>query len=79
MGLRAVLALIGDRYHNVDYIRLNFNRVFSELGMPYEYTTNYEWFDDEEATAKLLEGQEVVHLRPRRAGLPRWLRRARLL
>jgi len=58
-GTSAVLALIGDRYHNVDYIRLNFNRVFSELGMPYEYTTNYEWFVDEEATARLLEGKKL--------------------
>ncbi len=27
--------------------------------MPYEYTTNYEWFVDEEATAKLLEGRKL--------------------
>jgi len=70
-----VLALIGDRYHNVDYIRLNFNRVFSELGMPYEYTTNYEWFVDEEATAELLEGRKLF-IFGRDGWSSGWLRRA---
>ena len=36
-GPRA-LALIGDRYHNADYIRLSLNRVFGELGIPIDYT-----------------------------------------
>jgi hypothetical protein len=36
-GPRA-LALIGDRYHNADYIRLSLNKVFGELGIPIDYT-----------------------------------------
>ncbi len=36
-GPRA-LALIGDRYHNADYIRLSMNRVFGELNIPIDYT-----------------------------------------
>jgi len=36
-GPRA-LALIGDRYHNADYIRLSLNRVFGELNIPIDYT-----------------------------------------
>ncbi len=54
-----VFALIGDRYHNVDYIRVNFDRLFAELGLRYDYTTNYEWFGDEQTAAKLLEGRKV--------------------
>ncbi|MGA3218179.1 MAG: ThuA domain-containing protein [Acidimicrobiales bacterium] len=58
-GSAPVFALIGDRYHNVDYIRVNFDRLFAELGLRYEYTTNYEWFGDEQNTAKLLEGRKL--------------------
>lgn len=36
-----VLALIGDRYHNSDYIRVSLDRLFKELGLPVDYTTNY--------------------------------------
>jgi hypothetical protein len=36
-GPRA-LALIGDRYHNADYIRTSLNKVFGELGIPIDYT-----------------------------------------
>src|SRR3569833_1766921 len=32
------LALIGDRYHNADYIRLSLNKVFGELNIPIDYT-----------------------------------------
>lgn len=35
------LALIGDRYHNPDYIRVGLNRIFEELNLPIDYTTNY--------------------------------------
>ena len=35
------LALIGDRYHNPDYIRVSLNRVFKELNLPIDYTANY--------------------------------------
>jgi len=40
-GPRA-LALIGDRYHNVDYIRVALNRLFRELYLPIDYTINYD-------------------------------------
>ena len=36
-GPRA-LALIGDRYHNADYIRLSLNKVFGALNIPIDYT-----------------------------------------
>lgn len=36
------LALIGDRFHNSDYIRVSLDRLFSELGFPVDYTTNYD-------------------------------------
>lgn len=35
------LALIGDRWHNSDYIRVCLNRLFNELGLPIDFTTNY--------------------------------------
>ncbi len=37
-----VLALIGDRYHNADYIRVALNRLFRDLNLPIEYTINYD-------------------------------------
>jgi len=36
------LALIGDRYHNPDYIRVSLDRVFKELGVPIDYTISYD-------------------------------------
>ncbi len=36
------LALIGDRYHNADYIRVALTRLFRDLDLPFEYTFNYE-------------------------------------
>ncbi len=36
------LALIGDRWHNSDYIRVSLDRVFKELNLPIDYTTNYQ-------------------------------------
>jgi len=33
-----VLALIGDRYHNADYIRLSLNKIFGALHLPIDYT-----------------------------------------
>jgi hypothetical protein len=36
------LALIGDRYHNPDYIRVSLDRVFKELGIPVDYTILYD-------------------------------------
>jgi type 1 glutamine amidotransferase len=37
-----VLALIGDRYHNADYIRVSLNRVFKAVGISVEYTIQYD-------------------------------------
>jgi hypothetical protein len=41
-GRRRALALIGDRYHNADYIRVSLDRVFKEVGIPIDYTIAYE-------------------------------------
>lgn len=54
-----VLALIGDRYHNPDYIRVHLNRLFSEMGMQYDYTMNYEFFSDEASTTAMLAGRKI--------------------
>ena len=35
------LALIGDRWHNPDYIRVSLDRVFKDLNLPIDYTTNH--------------------------------------
>lgn len=40
-GRPRVLALIGDRYHNSDYIRVSLDPLFKELDLPVDYTTNY--------------------------------------
>jgi type 1 glutamine amidotransferase len=37
-----VLALIGDRYHNADYIRVALSRLFRELNVSVDYTINYD-------------------------------------
>src|SRR6266542_5960059 len=37
-----VLALIGDRYHNADYIRVALDRLFRELNLPIDFTINYD-------------------------------------
>jgi type 1 glutamine amidotransferase len=34
--------LIGDRFHNSDYIRVSLDRLFSELGVPIDYTIQYD-------------------------------------
>ena len=36
------LALIGDRYHNADYIRVSLDRVFRQVGVSVDYTILYE-------------------------------------
>jgi type 1 glutamine amidotransferase len=41
-GKPRALALIGDRYHNPDYIRVSLNRVFKELDIPIDYTIQYD-------------------------------------
>ena len=41
-GRLRVLALIGDRYHNSDYIRVGLGRLFRELNLPVDFTINYD-------------------------------------
>lgn len=41
-GRPRVFALIGDRYHNSDYIRVSLDKLFSELNLPVDYSTNYD-------------------------------------
>ena len=36
------LALIGDRYHNPDYIRVSLDKVFKDLDVPIDYTIQYD-------------------------------------
>ena len=36
------LALIGDRFHNSDYIRVGLDRIFEEVGIPIDYTIAYD-------------------------------------
>lgn len=40
-GKPRTLALIGDAAHNADYIQVSLNRLFKELDLPIDYTTNY--------------------------------------
>src|SRR5579883_2733716 len=40
-GRPRALALIGDRYHNPDYIRVSLDRVFHDLNIPVDYTIDY--------------------------------------
>ena len=49
------LALIGDRYHNADYIRVALNRLFRELNLPFDYTINYE-----QISARLLSAYRLL-------------------
>lgn len=35
------LALVGDRYHNPDYIRVSLDKVFGALNIPIDYTMDY--------------------------------------
>jgi hypothetical protein len=39
---RRVLALIGDRYHNPDYIRVALTKMFDGLGVAVDYTMDYD-------------------------------------
>jgi type 1 glutamine amidotransferase len=48
------LALIGDRYHNSDFIRLVLARLFKSLNLPFDFTTDYE-----KLSAKLLADYQL--------------------
>jgi hypothetical protein len=41
-GQPRALALIGDRFHNPDYIRVSIAKVFKELNIPIDYTIEYD-------------------------------------
>jgi type 1 glutamine amidotransferase len=41
-GKPRALALIGDRYHNPDYIRVSLDKVFKDLNIPIDYTIHYD-------------------------------------
>src|SRR5436305_1701646 len=41
-GGRRVFALIGDRYHNSDYIKVGLTRVFDDLNVTVDYTIDYD-------------------------------------
>lgn len=41
-GSTRALALVGDRFHNSDYIRVSLDRVFKELNIPIDYTVEYD-------------------------------------
>jgi type 1 glutamine amidotransferase len=41
-GETRALALVGDRYHNSDYIRVALDRVFHQLQIPIDYTIDYD-------------------------------------
>jgi hypothetical protein len=52
-GPRA-LALIGDRFHNSDYIRVALDKTFKELNIPIDYTIQYD-----QVSANLLKGYQL--------------------
>jgi hypothetical protein len=41
-GKPRALALVGDRYHNADYIRVSLDKVFKDLNIPIDYTIHYD-------------------------------------
>ena len=53
-GKPRVLALVGDRYHNPDYIRTSLDPVFKELDIPIDYTIAYD-----KISAELLKNYQV--------------------
>ena len=49
------MALIGDRYHNPDYIRVSLDKVFQDLGIPIDYTIQYD-----QISAALLKNYQLL-------------------
>ena len=41
-GARRMLALIGDRYHNSDYIRTALTKIYSGMNLTVDYTVHYD-------------------------------------
>ena len=54
-GKRRALALIGDRYHNPDYIRVSLDKVFKGLNIPIDYTIQYD-----QISARLLKDYQLL-------------------
>ena len=54
-GKPRALALVGDRYHNSDYICVSLNRVFRELDIPIDYTIQYD-----QLSASLLKDYQLL-------------------
>jgi type 1 glutamine amidotransferase len=42
LASRRVLVLVGDRFHNADYIRVGLDRVFTSLNLKVDYTIQYD-------------------------------------
>ena len=53
-GKPRVLALVGDRYHNPDYIRTSLDPVFKALDVPIDYTIAYD-----QISAAMLKNYQV--------------------
>src|ERR1700756_47532 len=53
-GKPRVLALVGDRYHNPDYIRTSLDPVFKELDIAIDYTIAYD-----QISAEMLKNYQV--------------------
>jgi type 1 glutamine amidotransferase len=54
-GKPRALALIGDRYHNPDYIRVSLDKVFKDLNIPIDYTIQYD-----QISASLLKEYQLL-------------------
>jgi type 1 glutamine amidotransferase len=54
-GKPRALALIGDRYHNPDYIRVSLDKVFHDLNIPIDYTIQYD-----QISASLLKNYQLL-------------------
>jgi type 1 glutamine amidotransferase len=54
-GKPRALALIGDRYHNPDYIRVSLDKVFKDLDIPIDYTIQYD-----KLSASMLKGYQLL-------------------
>jgi type 1 glutamine amidotransferase len=54
-GKPRALALIGDRYHNPDYIRVSLDKVFHDLSIPIDYTIQYD-----QISAALLKNYQLL-------------------
>ena len=53
-GRPRILALIGDRHHNPDYIRVSLDPVFKELNISVDYTIEYD-----KISANMLRGYNI--------------------